>query len=186
MKRLASLERSRSSDSDAALVQRVANGDLNALALLYDAYVPDLMPFAVRLSGSGDAEDLVQTVFLRVVRIAHTFDRNAASARPWLFAILVRVARERSRSLRRWAATLLRVGEHNSAEAIPLPEAAWDMTRALRQLSVSKRSVLLLAELEGFSCPEIARMLGIPVGTVWTRLHHARRELRAFLEGASP
>jgi len=38
--------------------------------------------------------------------------------------------------------------------------------------------VLLLAEVEGFSCPEIAEMLDIPVGTVWTRLHHARRELR--------
>jgi RNA polymerase sigma-70 factor (ECF subfamily) len=50
-------------------------------------------------------------------------------------------------------------------------------------LSQPKRVTLLLAEVEGLSCPEIAAALDIPVGTVWTRLHKARRELRQLLDG---
>ena len=57
-----------------------------------------------------------------------------------------------------------------------------DLEAGLAQLSSAKRSVLVLAEVEGFSCEEIAGMLEIPVGTVWTRLHHARRELRRHQE----
>ena len=45
--------------------------------------------------------------------------------------------------------------------------------------------MLLLAEVEGFTCEEIAAMLAVPVGTVWTRLHHARRQMRAFYEEGS-
>jgi RNA polymerase sigma-70 factor (ECF subfamily) len=53
--------------------------------------------------------------------------------------------------------------------------------RAFAQLSDAKRSVLLMAEVEGMSCEEIAAALEIPVGTVWTRLHHARRHLSMAL-----
>lgn len=58
-----------------------------------------------------------------------------------------------------------------------------DLDRALRQISEAKRVTLQLAEVEGLSCPEIAELLSVPVGTVWTRLHSARRELRQLLEG---
>ena len=50
-------------------------------------------------------------------------------------------------------------------------------------MSRAKSTVLLLHEVEGFSCAEIASMLSIPVGTVWTRLHHARHELRSYYRG---
>jgi RNA polymerase sigma-70 factor (ECF subfamily) len=63
------------------------------------------------------------------------------------------------------------------------PGTHGEVARALRTLSDAKRDVLLLADVEGFSAPEIAEMLKIPVGTVWTRLHHGRKELRALLEG---
>jgi RNA polymerase sigma-70 factor (ECF subfamily) len=61
-------------------------------------------------------------------------------------------------------------------------EARDDLARALEQLSTAKRTVLLMAEVEGMTCAEIADALGIPIGTVWTRLHHARREVLAMLE----
>ena len=62
----------------------------------------------------------------------------------------------------------------------------WDLERGLGELSDAKRVVLILAEVEGYTCEEIAGMLRVPVGTVWTRLHHARKELRAFYgEGSS-
>ena len=56
-----------------------------------------------------------------------------------------------------------------------------DIERAIAALSPQKREVLLLVEVEELTCEEAASALGIPVGTVWTRLHHARRELRLLL-----
>jgi RNA polymerase sigma-70 factor (ECF subfamily) len=172
----------RSESHDAELLTRVAAGDVGALGALYDAYAPGLLRFARRAAGSDDAEDIVQTVFLRVVRIAHTFDARVPSARPWLFAITARVVLERRRSLRRWAAALVSLSAHAVPAAKNLGEARSDLEQGLKALTVAKRTVLVLAEVEGFTSDEIASMLEIPVGTVWTRLHHARRELRRFCE----
>jgi RNA polymerase sigma-70 factor (ECF subfamily) len=169
----------RAAHSDASLLERVATGELSALALLYDRYAPSLLRFARRVDPQ-DAEDLLQTTFLRVAGLAARFDPESASARPWLFAILMRVAQERSRSLRRFRQALQRLSDLPRAAASDPADTARDLDRALARLSVAKRSVLLLAEVEGFTCEEIAEMLQIPVGTVWTRLHHARRELRAM------
>ncbi len=169
--------------SDADSMQRIAEGDLDALGILYDAYAALLLVFTTRLVGAVEAEDIVQTAFLRVLRIAKTFDGDAINARPWLFGIAARIVQERNRSLRRWAAALLK-GQHTAERAqLPPVEARWDLDRGLANLSPSKRCVLLLSDVEGFSCPEIASMLAIPIGTVWTRLHHARLELRAFWKG---
>jgi RNA polymerase sigma-70 factor (ECF subfamily) len=157
----------------------VASGDLGALGKLYDCYAPMLLRFARRLGAAEDAEDVVQNVFLRVVRLAAQFDTNVPSARAWLFAIAVRVVQERRRSLRRLTNAMKSFATQKQSSPTHLEgPATSDLTLCLSKLSLAKRSVLLLAEVEGFSCPEIAEMLDIPVGTVWTRLHHARRELR--------
>jgi RNA polymerase sigma-70 factor (ECF subfamily) len=169
---------------DSVLLQHIAAGDLDALGSLYDRYAADLLRFVQRLDTSLEAEDLVQNVFLRALGIARTFDAERANARSWLFGIAVRVAQERRRSFRRWANALLRLQQVDPVVVRPQGEATADVTRGLAHLSANKRLVLVLAEVEEFSCPEIAAMLEIPVGTVWTRLHHARRELREFLEGA--
>lgn len=171
-----------SGPSDASLLQRVAQGEVSALGLLYDRYASSLLRFARRVDPQ-DAEDLLQTTFLRVASLAPRFDLSSTSARPWLFAILMRVAQERSRALRRFGRALQRLAELPRTAASDPPDVAQDLDRGLQQLSVAKRSVLLLAEVEGFTCEEIAGMMQIPVGTVWTRLHHARRELRAFTFG---
>ena len=63
----------------------------------------------------------------------------------------------------------------------PALQARGEVERALARLSDAKRVAILLAKVEGLSCDEIAEALQIPVGTVWTRLHAARRELRAAL-----
>ena len=167
--------------NDSAILARVAAGDVSALARLYDHYSPQLLAFARRID-RNDAEDVVQTVFMRVLRIASSFRADAASARPWLFAITTRVLQERTRALRRWQATRTRMlekscNDHYGSEGI---ECIGDVRRALAQLSMAKRVALVLFEVEGFSSEEIAAMLEIPVGTIWTRLHHARKELRAF------
>jgi len=172
-----------SEQHDGQLLARVASGDVRALGKLYDAYATMLLRFARRLGAASDAEDVVQTVFLRVVRIAAKFDAEASSARAWLFAITTRVVQERRRSLRRLAATLHMLTAQKHAASTAEPVDASDVEVCLARVSHAKRTVIVLAEVEGFSCEEIARMLEIPVGTVWTRLHHARKELRAALEG---
>jgi len=169
----------RGETADASLLERVAAGDQSALAALYDRHAPGLLRFARRVAPQ-DAEDLLQTTFLRVVSLAPRFDASCASARPWLFAILMRVSQERSRALRRFGRALQHLAEMPRRAAAHPPDVAQDLDRGLQQLSVAKRSVLLLTEVEGFTCEEVAGMLQIPVGTVWTRLHHARRELRAW------
>jgi RNA polymerase sigma-70 factor (ECF subfamily) len=134
-----------------------------------------------RVAGARDAEDIVQATFLRVAKLASTFDRRAESARPWLIGIASRIVLERRRSFARLARALFTLGS-----STPMPTsidpARGDLARALERLSAVKRIVLILAEVEEYTCEEIALMLDIPVGTVWTRLHHARRELRAHLE----
>jgi RNA polymerase sigma-70 factor (ECF subfamily) len=169
--------------SDAAILARVAEGDLGALGGLYDRYAPGLLRFAERVEGPDEAQDIVHAVFLRVVRLAPNFDRAATSARPWLFAITARVLQERRRSLQRWQAALTRLSRQRPRPRAQLADARSDLARSLERLSVAKRTVLVLAEVEGFTCEELAAMLSIPIGTVWTRLHHARRELRRLYEG---
>lgn len=170
--------------ADGALLVRMAAGDLGALGELYDRYAAMLLRFVRKHSPTEDAEDIVQITFLRALDVAGRFD-STASARPWLFGIALRVQQERRRSVRRWAAALAEMAQLPRALATAPSGAVRDVDRALARLSEAKRSVVLLAEVEGFSCPEIASILGVPVGTVWTRLHHARRELRQSFEEKS-
>jgi RNA polymerase sigma-70 factor (ECF subfamily) len=167
--------------SDATLVMRIAAGDLNALGTLYDRYARLLLRFARRIE-PPEAEDIVQTVFLRVVRLAGSFDGQSATARPWLYAITARVMQERRRALGRWSAMLVRLSREPRRRVSPVLDMRHDLDAGLARLTLAKRTVLVLSEVEGFGCEEIARLLQIPVGTVWTRLHHARNELRAFQE----
>jgi RNA polymerase sigma-70 factor (ECF subfamily) len=163
--------------SDAIILKRVSQGDVAALGMLYDRYAAALLAYARRID-RNDAEDVIQTVFLRVMRIAPTFRADASSARPWLFAITTRVLQERTRALHRFGNAMMRLASEARRAHDEPPELRRDLQRSLMRLSVPKRTVLVLAEVEGFQCDEIAQMLEIPIGTVWTRLHHARKEMR--------
>lgn len=165
---------------DIAALARIAAGDIGALGELYDRHARALLKFASRCVGARDAEDLVQSTFVRAAKVAATFDGRSSSARAWLFGIAARLVQERRRSLARFARALLRFDA--SVASASASDSRADLQKGLLRLTESKRVVLLLAEVEGFTCEEIATMLGVAVGTVWTRLHHARREMRAFYE----
>jgi len=165
--------------SDATLLARIAEGDISALGSIYDRYAAMLVRYASRFDRS-DAEDVVQTVFMRVLRIAQSYRPEAPSARPWLFAITARVLQERSRAVRRFGRAMFHLANDPKKVAVSGSDARHDLDRGLARLARTKSIVLLLNEVEGFSCEEIAAMLEIPIGTVWTRLHHARRELRRY------
>jgi RNA polymerase sigma-70 factor (ECF subfamily) len=166
---------------DTLALRRLANGDVSALGELYDRHSDGLWTFAYRAAGAEDAEDLVQATFLTLVRVAATYDGRAQNARSWLHGIMARLLQQRRRSLARFARALFRMRAARPP-ADELDERRSDIVRGLERLSLPKRTVLILADVEGYQCEEIAEMLHIPVGTVWTRLHHARKELRAFYE----
>ncbi|MGC4093084.1 MAG: RNA polymerase sigma factor [Polyangiaceae bacterium] len=174
--------------SDESLIERVANGDLQALGALFDRHEAPVRRFLGRLGvAAHDADDLVQATFLEVVRAAPRFD-VALSAKCWLFGIAVILVRRHRRSLSRAAAQLLRWARtpHEDSPITPAAQVERDQEllrfqRALDALPAKKREVFTLVTLEGLHGEEAARTLGIPVATVRTRLHHARLELRAAL-----
>jgi RNA polymerase sigma-70 factor (ECF subfamily) len=182
----------RSGPSDRELVRSIAEGHLDALGELFDRYEPALRRFAVRLGCSrSDADDLVQTTFLEVPRAALRFDAELA-VKSWLFGLAAMNVRRHRRSLARRAANLLSWASFKqpiSSSEAPALDADIELRRvqaAFERLSPKKREVFALVALEGVSGHEAARALGVPINTVWTRLHHARLELRAALEEEEP
>ncbi|WP_437981762.1 sigma-70 family RNA polymerase sigma factor [Sorangium sp. So ce117] len=173
--------------SDEELVARIAGGDREALAALYDRYAPALLALAQRVLGSpAEAEDLVHDCCLEVWRKAHTYEPLRGSARTWLTMRLRSRALDRLRSARQLR--LVADGEENDAPAElggPDPALGSDCARVRRvvaALQEDQRTVLELAYFEGLSLVEIGERLAVPVGTVKSRLSRALDKLRATLQ----
>jgi RNA polymerase sigma-70 factor (ECF subfamily) len=180
-----------SHEGDAALLALVARGDLGALGELYDRHRKAVHAFLARATSDRDAEDLLHDAFLMAARVAGRFD-GRASCRPWLIGIAARLVLQRRRGVGRIVRVLSRLAlvaqpSHDPAPALEARDTLWRVAFAISRMSEAKRLVVLMAETEGMSGPEIAQALGIPLGTVWTRLHAARAELRAAVpEWGSP
>ena len=171
--------------SDPQALAEIALGRVTALAVIYDRYHPCLYRFFANATGHGaDVDDLVQNAFLAAARAAGSFD-GRQSCRQWLLAIAAGTLFRRRRTFARWSRVLrdFASSQKDMYAEVERQVVAKDelkaTARALSKISEKKRVVLLLSDLEDLSCAEIAETLGIPIGTVWTRLHHARRELRA-------
>ena len=174
--------------SDASALEELSRGQISALGVLYDRYQASVASFVRRATNdASDVEDLVHATFMTAAKAAGNFD-GRQSCRPWLVGIAARLLFRRKRGLSRWARALREL-TFREADRYTDPHrelSARDevqrLSTALELLSEPKRVVLLLAESEGLSSEEIATALQIPIGTVWTRLHHARRDLRRLLE----
>jgi len=173
-----------SDEDDVALVRAIAAGDRNGLAALYDRYAPILLGLAMRIiRDRREAEDLLHDVFLEVWRTARDYDLGRGRVRTWL------VVRMRSRALDvlKSARVSRRSGDGEVLErmvASPDPDASPDRQRvraALAELTAEQRAVLELAYFDGQSCSEIATQLGIPIGTVKSRLAAGLGRLRQLL-----
>ena len=167
---------------DAELVRRVCEGDRSALGNLYDRHAALLVGVGVRiLRDRREAEDIVHDVYLEVWRRAPSYDPKRASVRGWLLLMM------RSRSLdRKKSAGFSRGSPLDVEPAAPLgsPELSLDrqrVVRALLDLEKGQRDVLLLGYFEGLSSSEIATELGLPLGTVKSRVAAALRSLRSVL-----
>ena len=176
-------------EEDRTLLQRVARGDREAFAALYRRFHRPLFGYLLRVTGRQElAEELVDDVLLVVWRKAATFEgRSKVSS--WVFGIAYRKALKRLQRRDR------RPHDAPLADAPPAveshtPERAWDnreraaaVAEALSTLPPEQRSVVVLTYYRGLSYPEIADTLGCPVGTVKSRMFHARRKLAALLPG---
>jgi RNA polymerase sigma-70 factor, ECF subfamily len=157
---------------------------------LYDAWFDDVLKWLRALGApAADQEDLAQEVFLVVRRRLVDFDhRNVAG---WLFRIASRQVAAHKR--RKWWKAV--VSRRPDLELDDLPDRDAGPAAALEQkerrkilkdllerLPEKRRTTFMLFELEGYSGDEIARLQSIPVATVWTRLHHARKDLFGLVE----
>jgi len=172
-----------SADDDVVLLRRVAEGDRGAaLGALYDRHGAALYRFGVRLLGDPQlAEELVQETFLRVWRGAGRFEPGRGAVRGWVFAIARNVATDLHHRRARDAATP--VVEDAGALDGRLDEVLLEVTvrEALDTLSPAHREVLELAYQQGLAQSEVARALGVPLGTVKSRTFTALRALRGAL-----
>ncbi len=131
---------------------------------------------------TGAAEEIVQETFVRAWRARHRFDPSLGNLRTWLFAIErnVVIDHARSRTIRRTEHL-----EHDvpvDADDLERAMVAWQVEEAVRRLRAEHRHVLLETYYKGRSSREVASELGIPEGTVRSRLFYALRSLRLVLE----
>ncbi|HEY8087049.1 MAG TPA: RNA polymerase sigma factor [Polyangiaceae bacterium] len=169
---------------DPELLRQLALGEIGALGGLYDRHHEVVRRFLTRATGHAeDVDDLVHATFLGAAQSAGRYD-GRPSCRPWLVGIAAQLLRRRRQTFGRFMAVIASLRNVRATTVDPrfTMEARTDLDRALAGLSEAKRVAILMAEVEGLSCPEIAAALEIPVGTVWTRLHAARRELRRALD----
>ena len=173
--------------SDEDLMERVQAGDPQALAALVERYRGPLYAFLWRRAGDG-ADDLFQESWIRVTRARDRFDRSRRFS-TWLFQIANNLCRDRWRRLdaRRRAHEALREEAHvTGRDAAPAPALPPErgLVARLDALPDRLREVLVLRHYHELGEAEIAEVLGIPRGTVKSRLHAAVRAARALLEDA--
>lgn len=149
----------------------------------YAAHAGELYGFARRSLGDGGlAEEAVQETFLRAWRAGGRFDPEVGSLRTWLFAILRNVVIDlsRARAVRPPVA-----GEGAVEPSVePLEEAllAWQVEEAMRRIGQQHRQVLLETYYRGRPYAEVAAELGVPEGTVKSRVYYGLRALKVALE----
>ena len=178
--------------SNEQLARGVQAGRADDLARLVERHHSPLLGFLYRLTG-GDrplAEDLVQETFLRVLRGIHRY-QPARPFKPWLYAIAINAARDHYKSAdTRYTASLTAdfdaAGPDTPGETSLAADEWRQVEAAVRSLPLHQREVVVLRYADELSLQEIASVLGIPVGTVKSRLSLALGRLRAALAPAAP
>lgn len=175
------------SQTDEALMAAAAAGDRDAFAALYRRRRPDVYRFALHMTGSAPAaDDVVQDVFMTVIRDARRYTPGRASVVAWLLGIARNHARRRLTG--RTHESLERAGSEAASD--PHPDALLAgaqeverLRRALRSLPVGYREAIVLCDLQELSYEDAAAAAGCAIGTIRSRLHRGRTQLAALMRG---
>lgn len=179
------------------LIRRARQRDSAAFETLVEIYSPRLYGYFYRLTGRReDAEDLLQEVFVRVVRMIGRYEHeNRFDA--WLFRIATNLVRDRVRRRRRAAGVESSGGQQDEPgvleevpdEEVDQPDDVMQtaeqvdrMQRVLRQLPAAEREVILLRHFSQMSFKEVAEAMGTPLGTALARAHRGLAKLRRLME----
>ncbi|MEO3773949.1 RNA polymerase sigma factor [Micromonospora sp. B9E7] len=173
---------------------RASLADHRLFTVLYDRHAKALYRYAHGRVGPDAVDDVVSETFLIAFRRRQRYDTSRVDARPWLFGILTK---EISHYRRRERAHYRAMARYDPVEVVPdLAERAVagaaahalraPLARALSDLPARDRDVLLLIAWGGLTYDETALALGVPVGTVRSRLNRARRKVSSALGGDDP
>jgi len=175
-------------DDEAVALRRVAAGDPDALAPLYDALAPSLMALAMRLCGGReDAEEVVQDVFVRLVQGAGRYDPRRGSVRALAYTMVRNLIASRGRraAVRPATIELDPDGATGATDPWPNQEARVLVRDALAALDPLDRTLVGEAYLEGRSHAELAERHALPLGTVKSRIRRALQRLRTRPGGST-
>lgn len=176
-------------DSDKSLWQRAIDGDHPAFGVIFERHVKRIYEHCFRRVASWSmAEDLTSVVFLEAWRKRENVHFVNDSALPWLLGVATNICRNAVRSLRSYKATLSRLPEADKAndalesdlllDRLHSESEAKVVLEQLSRLSDDDRVLIELAVFEGLGYEEISTALGIPIGTVRSRLSRARGRLK--------
>jgi RNA polymerase sigma-70 factor, ECF subfamily len=177
--------------SEAEAIHSAMNGEVAGFEALYDLHKRQVYAWCLRFSGNvPDAEDLTQEVFLQVYRKISTF-RGDAKFGSWLYRVAFNLAGMRFRrcppevslntcGVAKQGRLRLESGSRNYCVSSALERVA--LRQAIGSLSRGKRNVVLLRDVEGYTHAEVARHLGLSVGTSKSQLHKAHVALRETLD----
>ena len=178
-------------DSDQALIQRTAAGDRDAFATLYRRHQGSVYRFARLMTGSAPAaEDVVQEVFLALMKDAAKYDAGRAALTTYLFGIARRITRRRLLRERRFieidaigidVSNSAKDVAPNASEALERRDTLQRLRDAILSLPSRYREVVILCDLEGVTYEAAAASIGCAIGTIRSRLHRARQLLATKL-----
>lgn len=180
--------------TELAIVERCRRQDYEAFGKLVDAYQNRVFGFVRRMvPNAEEASDITQDVFIRAFQSFHRFD-GRCSVRTWLFRIAYNLCIDRARKVNRTPTEVSLQGTADIDETFDVPDGRWQpdqvaidgeladaIEAAISTMSEKLRSVLLLHDKEDLPYEEIAQLVGVPIGTVKSRLFLARAHLQQHL-----
>lgn len=179
-------------DAELEIVERHRRGDPSAFQEIYERYGAMVFNLALQMTGEREeASDISQETFLRIHRHLAGF-RGRSSLRTWVYRVTVNCCRSRYRRQRWWKRRLLQDSEarlervpdgRRSPEDRAMARGTTELVAgALQRLPAVYREAVALRDIEGLSYEEIARICGVRIGTIRSRIARGRDRLRAVLE----
>ena len=164
---------------ESEIIKQCQQGDVAAFKAIYDAYSPSMLCVALRMLGNQqDAEDALQTAFLKAYRNIHSFRFQSAFS-TWFYQILSRVCFDMIRSRKKQKTEVL---DPSHKTENPQPDLKMHLEEAIAHLPVRMRLCFVLYAVEGLKQEEIAEIAGLTLGGVKSTIYHAKVKLRQMLK----